>query len=158
MRLNACLGVTLGVCLAIAPWAVSADTSHTLMTPEQATEQLGTVSFPVSCSPSVGPAFNRGVALLHDFWYAEARPQFERILKAVPSCAMAHWGIAISVLHHLWDRHGDGVMTTGWHELQAARKHLPKAAREREYIAALSAFFKPGKEDYQSRIEAYAAA
>ena len=36
-------------------------------------ERLGTVSFPVSCAtPSQAP-FNRGVALLHDFWYEESR-------------------------------------------------------------------------------------
>jgi len=158
MGLNACLRMALGICLAVAPWAVGADTSGALMSAEQGTERLGTVSFPVSCSPSVQPAFNRGVALLHDFWYAEARPQFERILKADPSCAMAHWGIAMSVFHQIWNRPDDAAMTTGQHELQAARKQPPKTAREREYIAALSVFFKPGKEDYQSRIEAYAAA
>ena len=55
-------------------------------------EKLGTVSFAVSCSSSVQASFNRGVALLHDFWYEEAGPQFERIAKADPNCAMAHWG------------------------------------------------------------------
>jgi hypothetical protein len=41
---------------------------------------------------------------LHDFCYEEARPQFERILKADPACAMAHWGIALSVFHQIWDQ------------------------------------------------------
>jgi hypothetical protein len=35
-------------------------------------EQLGTVHFPVSCSASVQKPFERGVALLHSFWYEEA--------------------------------------------------------------------------------------
>jgi hypothetical protein len=39
-----------------------------------APERLGTVSFAVSCTPAVQPSFDRGVALLHDFWYAEAGP------------------------------------------------------------------------------------
>src|SRR5271165_1164375 len=70
-------------------------------------EQLGTVSFPVSCSASMQRSFDRGVALLHDFWYDEARPQFERIAAADPACAMAHWGIAMSVFHQIWDRPDD---------------------------------------------------
>ena len=76
-------------------------------------ERLGTVSFSVSCSPAVQDSFNRGVALLHDFWYAEAQPQFERIAKADPTCAMAHWGIAMSVFHQIWDRPDDARHEAG---------------------------------------------
>ena len=56
-------------------------------------ERLGTVSFPVSCRTSSQAPFNRGVALLHDFWYREARAQFDRLAKSDPGCAMAHWGM-----------------------------------------------------------------
>src|SRR5258706_15807219 len=78
-----------------------------------AAERLGKVSFPVSCSPSVRTPFNRGVALLHDFWYDEAQPQFERIAKLDPECAMAHWGIAMSSFHQIWDRPDDHGMSRG---------------------------------------------
>src|SRR5258708_25618195 len=121
-------------------------------------EYLGKVSFSVSCSPSVRAPFNRGVALLHDFWYDEAQPQFERIAKIDPQCAMAHWGIAMSLFHQIWDRPDEHGMARGWTEMQAARSHPAKTAREREYIAALSGFFSPAKRDYQPRIDEYAAA
>jgi tetratricopeptide (TPR) repeat protein len=121
-------------------------------------EQLGKVSFSVSCSPSVRAPFSRGVALLHDFWYEEAQPQFEQIAKADPACAMAHWGIAMSIFHQIWDRPDEHAVARGWTEMQAAQSHPAKTAREREYIAALSGFFRPGKRDYQSRIEGYSAA
>jgi len=121
-------------------------------------ERLGTVTFSVSCSPRVRASFNRGVALLHDFWYDEARPQFERIAKADPSCAMAHWGIAMSVFHQIWDRPDDAALALGWREMQAAQSHPAKSARERAYIAALSGFFRPDQRDYMARIDAYAAA
>ena len=121
-------------------------------------EHLGTVSFETSCSPSLRASFNRGVALLHDFWYEEARPQFEKIVAADPSCAMAHWGIAMSGFHQIWDRPDPGTMAKGWSEMQAAQSRPAGTAREREYIAALSGFFKPGTEDFQARIGAYAAA
>src|SRR5580658_2442814 len=121
-------------------------------------EQLGTVSFQTSCAPAVSADFNRGVALLHDFWYEEARPQFERILKADPACAMAHWGIALSSFHQIWERPGAEKMAAGWREMQAAQAQPAKSARERAYIAALSDFYRPGNEDYSVRIERYAAA
>src|SRR5882762_10802995 len=121
-------------------------------------ERLGKVSFPVSCSPSARAPFNRGVALLHDFWYDEAQPQFERIAKLDPQCAMAHWGIAMSQFHQIWDRPDEHGMARGRAEMQAARAHPAKTAREREYVAALSGFFQPDKRDYQARIDEYAAA
>ena len=122
-------------------------------------ERLGAVSFPVSCSPSVRASFNRGVALLHDFWYDEARPQFEAIAKSDPSCSMAHWGIAMSVFHQIWDRPDEVTIAQGWREIQAAQSRPPKTTREREYIATLSDFFHPGQDrDYQARIDAYSAA
>jgi tetratricopeptide (TPR) repeat protein len=106
----------------------------------------------------VQTAFNRGVALLHDFWYEEAKPQFERILKADPSCAMAHWGVAMSGFHQIWDQPSKSAMDTGWRELQAAQADPAKTARERAYIDALAEFFRPGPADFQPRVEAYAAA
>jgi tetratricopeptide (TPR) repeat protein len=122
------------------------------------TERLGTVSFTVTCAPAVQTSFVRGVALLHDFWYQEAQRQFEEIAKADPSCAMAHWGAAMSLYHQIWDRPDDGTVAKGWREMQAAQAHPAKSARERQYVAALSDFYKPGPRDYQARVEAYAAA
>src|SRR5579871_2833782 len=123
-----------------------------------AAERLGTVSFPVSCARSEQANFNRGVALLHDFWYAAARPQFERILKSDPSCAMAHWGIAMSEFHQIWERPSEAKRALARDELVAAQKRPAATAREREYIAALYEFFKSGRDDYQRRIDAYSAA
>jgi tetratricopeptide (TPR) repeat protein len=132
------------------PIAARADT--------RAGEQLGKVSFSVSCSPSVRASFNRGSALLHDFWYDEAQPQFERIARSDPGCAMAHWGIAMSLYHQIWDRPDEQAMARGWKEMQAAHVHPAKTAREREYVAALSGFFAPDKRDYRARVEGYSAA
>ncbi len=143
----------LVISLALGLTSVRAAQAHA-----SANERLGVVSFSVSCAAPVQPAFSRGVALLHDFWYEEARPQFESILKADPSCAMAHWGVAMSVFHQIWDRPDETTLAAGWSQLQAAQAHPPKTAREREYIAALSEFFRPGKREYQARVQAYANA
>ncbi len=134
--------------------------AHDAMPPAApvAGERLGPVSFPVSCSSSVRAAFSRGVALLHDFWYVEATTQFQTILAADPSCAMAHWGLAMSRFHQIWDRPDDAGMAAGWRDMQAARATPARTARERAYIAALGDFFQPGAADYQSRISGYATA
>jgi len=121
-------------------------------------ERLGAVNFAVSCAQPTQAQFSRGVALLHDFWYLEARPQFERIAKDDPSCAMAHWGIAMSVFHQIWDRPDDGAMKFGWAEIQKAQSLPANTPRERDYIAALAIFFKPGNQDFMARISAYSAA
>jgi hypothetical protein len=154
-----CLG---RACLTIECMKTPAFIALTLLalsaTVHAAPESLGTVSFPVSCAPAVQTQFARGVALLHDFWYGEAHSQFEEIAKSDPACAMAHWGIAMSIYHQIWDRPDDGTMSRGWEEMRAAQKHPAKALRERAYIAALSDFYRPGPRDYQSRVESYAAA
>jgi tetratricopeptide (TPR) repeat protein len=121
-------------------------------------ERLGSVSFAVSCAPAVHASFVRGVALLHDFWYQEAQRQFEEIAKADPSCAMAHWGVAMSLYHQIWDRPDAATVAHGWREMQSAEARPANTAREREYVAALSGFYKPGPGDYQTRVETYAAA
>src|SRR5579862_6802902 len=122
----------------------------------QTPERLGTVSFPVSCAASQQAAINRGIALVHDFWYEESQRQFEQILKTDPACTIAHWGIAMSVFHQIWNRPSEAVMTQGWSELQKATR--AKTGREKEYISALKISYEPGALKYQQRVDLYFAA
>jgi len=121
-------------------------------------ERLGTVSFSVSCAASVQSQFNRGVALLHDFWYEEAQRQFEEIAKADPGCAMAHWGAAMSYFHQIWNRPNESAVAQGWAEIEKAQSPPPKTTRERAYIAALSDFYRPGEQKFPERVQAYSDA
>ena len=59
----------------------------------------------VRSSSTVGSAdgFNRAVALLHSFAYVAAEDAFRHVLRQDPQCAMAHWGIAMSYYHQLWE-------------------------------------------------------
>src|ERR1044072_5111596 len=66
-------------------------------------EKLGTVKFPISCSGNVQQEFERGVALLHSFAYSAAEKVFRAVLAKDPNCAMAHWGVAMTYYHQLWD-------------------------------------------------------
>jgi tetratricopeptide (TPR) repeat protein len=141
-----------------SPAVAQMSMDHPMSATDAAAEKLGTVSFPVSCLPSTQAPFNRGVALLHDFWYSEAKNQFEAIAKADTGCAMAHWGVAMSEFHQIWSRPGESTMKSSWAEMEKAQTPPAKTERERAYIDALGNFFRPGKEEFQARIDAYSAA
>ena len=121
--------------------------------------QLGTVHFPISCAASVQKPFARGVALLHSFWYEEAEKEFIDIAKDDPNCAMAHWGIAMSIWHQLWNDPDQKVIARGMQEVNAAKKLSGKASpRENAYIAAMAAFYGDSKADHAARAKAYSDA
>ena len=122
--------------------------------------QLGTVHFPVSCAASVQQPFQRGVALLHSFWYEEAEKEFLDIAKDDPKCAMAHWGVAMSLWHQLWNQPDAKVIARGAKEIKAGQKLRKTAtAREKAYLAAAKAFYSGSKKrDYKTRAAAYSAA
>src|ERR1700681_4206772 len=87
----------------------------------QQDEKLGKVVFPTSCDPKVQAEFNRGVAMLHSYWFLIARRTFEGILQQDPNCAIAYWGVAMDYL-------GNTLATTPTRaEAQAAWEALEKA-------------------------------
>jgi tetratricopeptide (TPR) repeat protein len=124
-------------------------------------EQLGHVSFPTSCAARSQAPMERGVALLHSFGYTEAQMQFEAIAKDDPTCAMAHWGIAMTQFQELWGRPDAASLKLGAEEMAKARALAAPPAtitpREQAYIAALSAFFNPADIPFQQRADAYEA-
>jgi tetratricopeptide (TPR) repeat protein len=125
---------------------------------EELTEtQLGTVHFPISCAASIEKPFARGVALLHSFWYEEAEKEFVDIAKDDPRCAMAHWGIAMSVWHQLWNEPDEKVIARGLEEATTPKKlGLKTTPREAGYLAAITAFYADsGKLDQAARAQAY---
>jgi hypothetical protein len=125
----------------------------------EASEELGKISFPVSCAPESQKRFERGVALLHSFGYEEAGEQFSELAQKDPACAMAQWGIAMSLFHQIWERPGEAALKQGHEELEQAQKIGAKTERERGYIAALALFYDdPAKNDYLKRAGAYSDA
>jgi hypothetical protein len=122
-------------------------------------EKLGKVSFPTSCAPASQAPFERGVALLHSFGYEDAEQQFTELAQKDPGCAMAHWGIAMSLFHQIWEHPENTVLARGHTEIEAAQKIGAKTERERGYISALGVFYSvPEKKDYQQQATAYAEA
>lgn len=124
-----------------------------------ADEKLGKVSFPISCAPGSQASFERGVALLHSFGYEEAEEQFTDLTKADPACAMAHWGIAMSLFHQIWERPEDATLVRGHAEIEKAKQIGAKTDRERAYISALGVFYSSTeKKDYPKQASAYSDA
>jgi len=144
--------VVLGLC-----GFVAADEGHHH---EELTEQqLGTVHFSVSCSPEVRKDFEKGVALLHSFWYEESEKTFQEIQKRDPKCAMAYWGEGMSEWHQLWNRPDKKTIKKERGALKKAEKLHAPTERERDYIAALKTFYSnDGKMDHEQRAAAYSSA
>ena len=69
-----------------------------LAVPGLAQDKLGKVAFPTSCDAKVQAQFERGVAMLHSYWFTEARKVFDAVIQQDPKCAMAYWGLAVNYL------------------------------------------------------------
>jgi tetratricopeptide (TPR) repeat protein len=144
--------VILAVLLTCSCLVVADDEAHHHEDLNEA--QVGTVHFPSSCATAVQKPIERGVAMLHSFWYEEAEKQFQQIEKDDPQCAIAHWGVAMSLWHQLWNRPDKPVLERGGAELKAGRS-LHATVREHDYIVALSAFYAHPSRSYQKRVTAY---
>ncbi|HKC41776.1 MAG TPA: hypothetical protein VKC15_19695, partial [Gemmatimonadales bacterium] len=59
-------------------------------------EQLGHVVFATSCSAGAQREFERGMALLHSFWWEQGLAAFQAVVAADSSCAMGYWGLALN--------------------------------------------------------------
>ncbi len=118
-------------------------------------EALGEVSFQTSCSPEVRATFNRAAALLHSFEYTAAERGFREVVLADPSCAMAHWGIAMSRYHPLWAAPSAEDLKVGSEAVARARA-LDASERERKFIEAIGAFYSDfDKRAHADRVRAY---
>ena len=119
-------------------------------------EKLGKIDFPIACAASSQAPFARAVALLHSFWYDEAEKAFGTIAAADPSCAMAQWGVAMSLYHPIWAPPTPAEMERGQAAVAKALALDAKTAREEAYVAAIASFFKDaGTADHRTRAVAY---
>jgi tetratricopeptide (TPR) repeat protein len=102
---------------------------------------VGKVEFPVSCTPSVQSEFARGVALLHSFFYEEARRIFTSMAERDPKCAMAQWGIAMTWWHPIWTPPTPEEMSAGKAAIEKAMAMNAGTDRERRFITALNVYY-----------------
>jgi hypothetical protein len=120
---------------------------------------LGTVHFPVTCTPDAQQAFDEAMKLQHSFWYKAAHDAFSEVLRRDPECVMAYWGIAMTLLTNPFSPPPAQNLADGWAVLEQARGVGAKSLREADYIAALSEFYRDADtQDHHPRVLAYEAA
>ena len=102
---------------------------------------VGKVTFPITCAPDVQSDFARGVALLHSFFYEEARRVFTSVAERDPKCAMAQWGIAMTWWHPIWTPPTPDEMRAGKAAIEKAMSMKAGTDRERGFITALNTYY-----------------
>jgi Tfp pilus assembly protein PilF len=120
---------------------------------------LGSVAFRNSGAPAAQAALQRGVALLHNFAYADAAAALREAQRTEPGLAVAYWLEALTYSHVLWQEE----------ELPSARAALARLGStpearlakaptgwERDFGAAVEAYFAAGPRG--ERAHAYAEA
>jgi tetratricopeptide (TPR) repeat protein len=122
--------------------------------------ELGQVTFPTSCNPSVQADFETGVAMLHSYWFNYAGKQFRAVLDKDPGCAMAYWGVALDLMGNTLSSPPPAAASRqAWELLERARKVPVKTERERMWLDAIRAYFRDHeKVPVEKRLDAYNAA
>ena len=119
-------------------------------------EQLGKLSFPTSCDPKVQAQFERGVALLHSFWFPEGRKTFLEVLAADPSCTIAYWGLGVNrLLNPFGGQPAEKVLLEGQAAVDKGLAAPAKTQRERDYVEAIAALYTHDRAPWRERVLRY---
>lgn len=156
MRLSHAIPLMIALTVALAvPLAAQGEHQHGAAPPEQ----VGRVAFRTTCRPGARPHFERGVALLHSFWYEESGLAFAAASAADSGCAMAYWGRAMSLLHPLWTPPPPAEARDGLAQAERAVRLSVAGTRERGYAEAIATFYRGyDGSNFRARLEAYEAA
>jgi tetratricopeptide (TPR) repeat protein len=123
---------------------------------DAAEEQFGKVHFSTSCNDQAQRRFDRAMRYQHSFWYRPAREIFEEAIKADPECAIAYWGIALTLLLNPHIPPPKDNLALGLSSLEKARSIGAKTQRERDYVDALLTFYADhDKVAHGPRVQAY---
>src|ERR1044072_637585 len=146
--------------IAIGALALASSSEPIRAQATQQDEKLGRLSFPTSCDPKVQTEFERGVAMIHSYWFLVARRVFEGVLQHDPGCAIAYWGIALDLLgNSLGGPPSRENADAAWAALEKAREIGAKTDRERGWIDAVRAYYRDhDKTDVETRLRAYNSA
>ena len=142
-----------------APVAVAAGSAlpiPALAQQDDAEKQFGIVHFETSCNETAQRRFDRAMRYQHSFWYQSSKEIFEETLKADPECAIAYWGIALSLL---WNPHVPTPaknLVEGAAAIAKAQSVGAKSQRERDYIDALAVLYADHEKTPRGvRVQAY---
>jgi tetratricopeptide (TPR) repeat protein len=123
---------------------------------ENAEQKLGTVQFATSCNETAQRRFDRAMRYQHSFWYTASKEIYEETLKADPECAIAYWGIALSLLNNPHSPVPAPNLPLGLAAIEKAKAIGAKSQRERDYINALAVMYVDyDKTPHQARVQSY---
>ena len=136
-------GNTMRELLITAAFAAIAALGAASPAPAQDTtdQKLGKVHFATTCNEVAQRRFDRAMRYQHSFWYAESREIYEEAIKADPGCAIAYWGIALSLLNNPHGAIPAPNLPLGLAAIEKAKEAGAKSERERDYIDALTAMY-----------------
>ena len=121
--------------------------------------QLGSLSFETTCAPAAQASFIEGLGWLHSFEYDDAARSFSRAAEADRGCAIAEWGVAMSYYHPLWVPPTAAELEKGRAAIAKATAAGARSQRERDYVDALSVFYRDSdRVGHKDRALAYSAA
>src|SRR5262247_3669906 len=120
-------------------------------------EELGRVVFQTSCTPQAQAQFERALAMLHSFFYPETIKAFSAVAETDPNCAIAHWGVAVSVRPNpLVGPFDAATLKRGLEAVQKGKAIGAKTERERDWLSAIEEFYKDyDKVDQDTRAKNY---
>jgi tetratricopeptide (TPR) repeat protein len=123
---------------------------------ENADQKLGTVHFATSCNDTAQRRFDRAMRYQHSFWYTESKDVYEETIKADPECAIAYWGIALSLLNNPHSPVPAPNLPPGLAAIEKAKAIGAKTERERDYVNALAVMYVDyDKTTHQARVQSY---
>ena len=147
---------TLLALLALSfPLALLADHDHS----DHDLGNIGKAHLETSCNEPAQQEIDRGVALIHSFWYAPAEKAFRKAAALDAGCGMAWWGVAMANLHPLWAPPTPEELKTGKEAAEKAAGVGAPSDREKQYIVAINTYYANSDVvDHRTRLLAYETA
>jgi tetratricopeptide (TPR) repeat protein len=123
---------------------------------EDTDQKFGKVHFATSCNETAQRRFDRAMRYQHSFWYAESKEIYEEAIKADPECAIAYWGIALSLLNNPHGAIPAPNLPLGLAAIEKAKAVGARTERERDYVDAMSVMYVDyDKTPQQARVQSY---
>jgi tetratricopeptide (TPR) repeat protein len=149
----------LALGLALSPTLAQAQHDHSHGGTPPPPAALGTLHFPVACTPEAQAAFDDAMKLQHSFWYQAADQAHRRVLESDPNCVMGYWGRALALLRNPFSPPPPDALPQGRALLEQAQRIGARTEREAGFLAALMHLFAaddmPG---HRARVAQYAQA
>ncbi len=115
--------------------------------PDEENDQLGTVDIQFNGAEEAQPHFQKGLLLLHNFEYDDARTAFQEAQKIDSNFVMAYWGEAMTHNHPLWreqDYEKGNETLNRLASTKAERNALAQTDLEKDFLQTVEILYGEG--------------